>query len=119
GPLTETRGYDLRKRLVSAKVVRAGGVVLSDWRYVWDAADNLSARQAVHEQGRADLFTYDEANRLTRVHFGARPVIPLENAAPVPGLTAEQGLKPGYAARTFIYDGGGLDLLTTGTVTDA
>ena len=52
GPLTETRSYDLRKRLVSSKVVRAGGVVLSDWRYVWDAADNLLARQAVHEQGR-------------------------------------------------------------------
>ncbi len=119
GPLTETRSYDLRKRLVACKVIRPGGGVLSDWRYVWDAADNLSARQAFHEQGRADLFSYDDANRLTRVHFGARPAIPGENAVSVPGLTAEQGLKPGYAARTFTYDAGGLDLLTTSVVTDA
>ncbi len=120
GPITETRSYDLRKRLVDSKVVRtADGALLSEWRFLWDGANNLLARQAIHEQGRADLFSYDGANRLKRVHYGARPAIPGETAVPISGLNPEQGLRPGYAARFFVYDSGGLDLLSGSTLVDA
>lgn len=120
GPLTETRSYDLRKRLIATKVVRtADGALLSEWRFVWDAANNLIARQAIHEQGRADLFTYDDANRLKRVHFGARPSIAGESATPISGLAAEQGLRSGYAARSFTYDASGRDLLMGSSVLDS
>ena len=119
GPLTESRTYDLRRRLLSSRVKRNSDQrVLSEWRYVWDAANNLSARQGLHEQGRADLLTYDTANRLTRAHLGARPTIGEESAVPILGLAAEQDLKPGYAARSYSYDTGGLDLLTGMSVVD-
>lgn len=116
GILEETRQYDLRRRLVAQKVVRLpDAAVLSDWRYRWDAADNLLVRQAVHEQGRADVFQYDGARRLKQAHFGLRPGTV---GAPLPGLAGEEGLQPGFMARTYAYDGGGLDLLSGGTVTD-
>jgi RHS repeat-associated protein len=111
--ITETSAYDARKRLLSRRYTGAGGVLLEDVRVAYDGADNVTARQLLAGGGRSDLFEYDDANRLIRAEYGARP-----GAASVrsgTGLVGGPGLSAGVHARTYAYDGGGLDLLVSAT----
>jgi RHS repeat-associated protein len=111
--ITETSAYDARKRLLSRRYTGAGETLLEDVRVAYDGADNVTARQLLAGGGRADLFEYDDANRLIRAEYGARP-----GAASVrsgTGLVGGPGLSAGVHARTYAYDGGGLDLLVAAT----
>jgi RHS repeat-associated protein len=106
--------YDLRKRPMALRYEKPSGEILVDIRYVYDAGDNIVARQFVHRDGRADLFSYDPADRLTRADYGARPGI---SSVPriLSGFTPPadvSGFAPGFFARQYDYDTNGLDLLT-------
>lgn len=112
GLITEKNNYDARRRLVARRYERAG-VLLADVRYRYDFSNNREVRQEVHRHGRADLFTYDDDNRLTRADLGARPGIPGAVRNGAGQLRQDFGFSAGFFARTYGY--GGLDLLTNGT----
>ncbi len=112
GVIHEVNEYDRRKRLRARRYTGANGVLLADVRYQYDLSDNILLRQQVHRHGRADIFAYDDGNRLTRVEAGARPVIPNAVRVNSAGLSGGSGLAAGFYARTNTYDGNGLDLLT-------
>ena len=111
--MTETSAYDARKRLLSRRYTGAGGALLEDVRVAYDGADNVTARQLVAGGGRVDLFEYDDANRLIRAEYGARPGS--ASARSGTGLVGGLGLSAGVHGRTYAYDGGGLDLLVSAT----
>jgi len=113
GVIQEENTYDLRKRLKSRRYTRSSdGAVLADLRFQYDAGDNLLARQHLHRAGRADVFEYDNASRLKAAGYGARPDFEGAVGQNVSGFpTSGAGLLPGLFARTYAYDGGGLDLL--------
>ncbi|MDB6038861.1 MAG: hypothetical protein JWM99_2702, partial [Verrucomicrobiales bacterium] len=115
GLILEKNLYDTRKRLVARRYSGPGGTLLADIRNGYDLADNHTARQFIHQNGRADLFTFDNGNRLTRADIGARPVI--KDAAPrtLAGYSSTQSLLPGLFARTYGYDAGGFDELLGAT----
>ena len=121
--LTVENTYDGRKRLL-ARRYSSGTNVLAEARYVYDATDNLVARQFVHRSGRTDFFQYDAGQRLLRADMDARPQIALASArAAYTGfqIPAEAGgaWSPGFFGRAFGYDGvNGLDLFTGVTVVD-
>jgi len=112
--ITETSAYDARKRLLSRRYAGDVGVLLEDVRVVYDGADNVTARQLLAGGGRADLFEYDDANRLIRAEYGVRPRSASVRSGT--GLVGGPGLSAGVHARTYAYDGGGLDLLLAATV---
>jgi RHS repeat-associated protein len=112
--ITETSAYDARKRLLSRRYTGDVGVLLEDVRVVYDGADNVTARQLLAGGGRADLFEYDDANRLIRAEYGVRPRSASVRSGT--GLGGGPGLSAGVHARTYAYDGGGLDLLVSATV---
>ncbi len=105
--------YDLRKRLTARRYRDEHGKTLADFRFKWDAAGNLNARQMVSPGGPADLFEYDADDRLVRQEAGARLVVPGENAPLLAGLSGGEGFRAGAWARSYHYDAGGLDLLET------
>ncbi len=112
GLIREINRYDLRKRVLSRRYERAAdGVLLADVRYRYDAADNIVVRQEIHRQGRANIFRYDDGNRLLRADVGVRPVIANAVRVNSTGLNGGFGLAVGFYARTYTYDGNGLDLL--------
>jgi RHS repeat-associated protein len=111
--ITETSAYDARKRLLSRRYTGAGETLLEDVRVAYDGADNVTARQLLAGGGRADLFEYDDANRLIRAEYGARPGSASVRSGT--GLVGGPGLSAGVHARTYAYDGGGLDLLVAAT----
>lgn len=112
GVIRETIQYDGRKRTVGRHYARiADDGLLADVRYKYDLADNVFVRQQVHRHGRADLFGYDNGNRLVRAELGARPQIPGAVRTNTTGLTGGEGFAAGLYARGYTYDGGGLDLL--------
>ncbi|HET6407448.1 MAG TPA: RHS repeat-associated core domain-containing protein, partial [Chthoniobacteraceae bacterium] len=119
GAISWVDEYDGRKRTLSRRYVRtAGNLPLADVRYQYDGADNVIARQLVHAHGRADLYAYDNGNRISISSVGARPQV--ANSAPrgsgggiLNGVDA-QGLAAGFYGRTYGYDGNaGLDRLQT------
>lgn len=112
--ITETNEYDARRRLLARRFTAAGDVVLEDLRFQYDGADNLTTRQSLIGGGRADLFTYDAANRLTRAEYGARTSFQGANRITPTGLAGGAGFAPGWMARAYQYDLGGLDLLQSG-----
>ena len=46
--------------------------MISDLRYAYDNADREVRRQYTHENARTDLYTYDDASRLTAAEHRAR-----------------------------------------------
>jgi RHS repeat-associated protein len=114
GVIIESNEYDARRRL-RARSYTSGGRVLADVRYRYDLADNREARQEVHRHGRADLFTYDGDNRLTRSDFGARPAIAGANRTGAEALGAKFDLGFGLFSRTYSYENT-RDLLTGSTL---
>jgi RHS repeat-associated protein len=112
--IQELNTYDLRKRLKARRYTRVSdGAVLADLRFRYDGADNLLVRQQVHRGGRADVFEYDDASRLITAGYGARPGIDGSENLSFNGFpVGDTGLGSGLYARSFRYDGGGLDLLT-------
>jgi len=117
--------FDGRKRLTHRRYTRqSDGRVLVELRYVYDANNNVVARQMVHRGGRADFFGYDEDNRLKRSDSGARLLITGAATRSVTGFTVPAELNaapgawaPGLFARNFQYDlGSGLDRLTNSAV---
>jgi RHS repeat-associated protein len=118
GVVREANSYDLRKRLKSRRYTRVSdGAVLADLRFQYDGGDNVLARQQVHRGGRTDVFEYDDASRLTTVGYGARPEIEgAENLSFTSFPVGDTSLLPGWYARMFSYDGGGLDLMTGSTL---
>lgn len=92
--------YDQRGRLTGSRVTRrSDGAVLAHMRYEYDAANNLTARQFVHREGRADVFGIDNGERLVQERVG---VIPTNAAATGPLLYQ----------RNYSYHNTGLDYLT-------
>ncbi len=114
--ITETNLYDARRRLLARRFTGPGNTLLEDLRFTYDATDNVTARQAIAGGGRADLFSYDNANRLVRAEYGARPVFQGANRGNPVGLDGGAGFAPGWVARAFGYDSGGLDLLQGGVL---
>jgi RHS repeat-associated protein len=99
--------YDARGRLTASRATRvAGNAVLAHLRYQYDAADNLEARQFIHRAGRADLFTYDNGERVATARIGALP--------------GDGGAfdDPLYS-RTYTYHAAGLDYLIEAPATVA
>jgi RHS repeat-associated protein len=112
--IREERRVDPRRRETARRYTHAStGVLLADVRQTYDLADNRRLRQEVHRHGRADLFAYDSGNRLTRADFGLRPSVANAARQNSAGLLSQSGLAAGLYARTYVYDGGGLDLLLT------
>jgi RHS repeat-associated protein len=112
GVIQETRSFDPRGRLLAQRY-EAGGRLLADLRYQYDALNNPIARQDVHRGGRSDFFAYDAIGRLTRADLGARPDSGTEIARSLPNFAPTLGgFLPGLFARTYTYDPNGLDHLT-------
>jgi RHS repeat-associated protein len=112
GVIRETLRYDGRKRITGRHYARlTDNRALADTRYQYDLADNVRVRQQVHRHGRADLFRYDNGNRLQTAELGARPQFSGAVRTNTPGLTGGEGFAAGLYARSYSYDGGGLDLL--------
>jgi RHS repeat-associated protein len=111
GLIQEMNDYDGRRRILSRRYER-NGVMLADVRYRYDLSDNREVRQEIHRHGRADLFEYDDDNRLTRADFGARPAIPDAVRNGASALRQDFGFEAGLFARTYVYGGGAFDLLT-------
>jgi RHS repeat-associated protein len=118
GLIREVNRFDLRRQNTARAYTRGSdGSVLADIRYRYDAAGNIVARQEVHRHGRADVFAYDDGNRLVRADIGLRPPVSGALRHLADGLTNAFGLAPGQYARIYQYDGAGLDLLqSVGTV---
>ena len=118
GLIREVNRFDLRRQNTARTYTRGSdGSVLADIRYRHDAAGNIVARQEVHRHGRADVYAYDDGNRLVRADIGLRPPVRGAVRHLADGLTNAFGLAPGRYARTYQYDGAGLDLLQgVGTV---
>ncbi len=114
GVVSESNDYDARRRSLVLRYEH-NGTMLADVRYRYDLSDNREVRQEVHRHGRADLFEYDDDNRLKRADFGARPSITgaIRNGASQ--LRAAFGFEAGFFARTYGYDGGAFDLLKNST----
>jgi RHS repeat-associated protein len=119
GVLMLANEYDSRPRLLSSSYVRpADGAVGGDLRYLYDAADNVTARQFVHRGGRADFFSYDNGERVATAHVGSRPFTAGVAARTEGSYTpTEGGFGPGYYGRDYGYDGSGLDFLVSATLT--
>lgn len=115
--ITETCTYDERKRLLTRRYTGAAGALLEEIRLGYDGADNVTSRQLLAGGGRADIFDYDDANRLTRAEYGARPDFEGANRSGT-GLLGdeEMGLAKGWYARSYNYDTGGLDLMRGGAL---
>lgn len=112
GLITEQNNYDARRRLVARRYEKAGAL-LADVRYQYDLSNNREVRQEMHRHGRADLFTYDDDNRLTRADFGARPGVPGAVRTGASQLRQAFGFSAGFFARNYSY--GSLDLLGIGS----
>ncbi len=113
--------YDHRKRLTRrAFTVMATTNLLAEVRYVYDAVDNIVARQLIHRNGRADFYTYDNGDRLKRADRAARPRLTTTSGRPgYTGFGAPAGVPGNWAAgffgREYVYRTGGLDLLQSVT----
>lgn len=125
GVIDCANSYDGRRRLTRSRYTAVGtGNVLAEVRYVYDATDNVVARQFVHRGGRADFFTYDSGQRLSRSDYGARPEISPSGARPgYSGFAVPAGVggswAPGFFGRTYGYDvATGLDVFTGVTTVD-
>jgi RHS repeat-associated protein len=114
--ITEDCLYDARRRLRARRFTGPGNALLEDMRFKYDAADNIVARQLIAGGGRADLFTYDGANRLTRAEYGVRPVFQGAQRSNATVLLGGEGFAAGWFARVHGYDAGGLDLLQGGVL---
>ena len=115
GVIQESRQYDPRGRLLAARY-EAGGQLLLDLRYQYDALNNPTARQDVHRGGRTDFFAYDEIGRLTRADVGARPDSGTEIQRTFTNFSPSlSGFLPGLYARHYGYASGGLDHLVDAT----
>jgi len=98
--------YDVRGRLTGSRTTRkSDGAVLAHLRYQYDAVNNIEARQMVHRSGRADSFSYDTGERLSRALMGARPL-------------ATAGFSAPQYSRSYNYDAAGRDFLTTVNTTN-
>lgn len=112
GLIHEVARFDMRRRNTARRFVRGSdGAVLADMRYAYDAAGNIVGRQEVHRHGRAEIFGYDDGNRLVRADFGLRPPVRDLVRTSSDGLLPAAGLEPGSHARRYRYDGAGFDLL--------
>ncbi len=97
--------YDVRGRLTGSRVTRiSDGAVLSHMRYQYDPVNNVQIRQFLHRGGKADNFTFDNGERLSRAQVGALP------------LTSGGFTIPLYD-QTYNYNSSGLDYLTSLTIT--
>jgi RHS repeat-associated protein len=114
--ITEDCLYDARRRLRARRFTGPGNALLEDMRIKYDGADNVVARQFLAGGGRADVFAYDTANRLTRAEYGVRPVFQGAQRGNATGLVGGEGFASGWFARVHDYDTGGLDLLQGGTL---
>src|SRR5690606_27833311 len=104
GSITETNLYDARRRLRARRFTGPGNTLLEDLRFAYDATDNVTAIQALAGGGRADVFSYDAANRLLRAEYGVRPKFPGTLRVTPVGLSGGAGFDPGWFARTHGYD---------------
>jgi len=76
--------YDVRGRLVGSRATRTSdGAVLTHMRYQYDGANNLSTRQFLHRNGKADDFTYDSGERVSEAQIGTVPLSPSGSAVPL------------------------------------
>jgi RHS repeat-associated protein len=117
GVIREVNDYDARKRLIRRRYEKLGNsALLAEMRFKYDLADNLLARQHLERNGRADVFGYDEINRVTRAELGARPTVSGAVRVNVAGVSGGESLDPGLFARTYSYDTDGLDLLLGGGI---
>jgi RHS repeat-associated protein len=112
--IVELNDWDQRRRLLSRRYTAgsANGPLLADLRYIYDQGFNPIVRQFVHRHGRADLFQFDDADRLDFFEHGARPVVPGAGPRSGAGLQGGSGLAKGLYARDYTYGNSGLDLLT-------
>jgi RHS repeat-associated protein len=111
GLIREVSRFDMRRRNTARRYVRGTGGVLAEVRYRYDAAGNIVARQEVHRHGRAEVYAYDDGDRLSRADFELRPPVQELVRTSSTGLEAAFGLDAGSHARKYGYDGLGLDLL--------
>lgn len=96
-----TYQYDARGRVTASRAIRkSDGSVLAHMRFEYDPANNIQIRQFIHRGGRADLFAYDEAERVSNGKIG----LVLTNIA---------GLGLGAYERQYNYDLGDKDLLVS------
>ncbi|MBK8001599.1 MAG: Ig-like domain-containing protein [Verrucomicrobia bacterium] len=96
-----TYQYDARGRVTASRAIRkSDGSVIAHMRFDYDPANNIRIRQFIHRGGRADLFAYDEAERVSNGKIG----LVLTNIA---------GLGLGAYERHYNYDLGDKDLLVS------
>ena len=96
-----TYQYDVRGRVTASRAIRKNdGAVLAHLRFEYDPANNLRVRQFLHRGGRADVFTLDEAERISHGKIGFV-------------LTNIAGLGVGAYERHYNYDLGDKDLLVS------
>lgn len=112
--IVERNDWDQRRRLLSRRYTfgSTNGSLLADLRYAYDQGFNPIVRQFVHRHGRADLFQFDDADRLDFFEHGASPVVPVAGPRSAAGLQGGSGLAKGLYARDYTYGNSSLDLLT-------
>ncbi len=116
--IVELNDWDKRRRLLSRRYTLSStnGTAMADLRYLYDAGFNPIVRQFVHRHGRADLFSFDDADRLDFFEHGARPAISIAGPRSANGLQGGFGLTKGLYARDYIYGNSSLELLTVATL---
>ncbi|MFO1460688.1 MAG: Ig-like domain-containing protein [Verrucomicrobiota bacterium] len=105
GVMQQVRTYDNRGRAIGSRTIRlSDGVVLTHLRYKYDSANNIEIAQSLHRLGKAENFSYDAGERVSRASFG---VIPLVGG----------GFSAAEYARTYGYDAIGRDFLVVSGAT--
>lgn len=102
-----TYQYDVRGRVTASRAIRkSDGTVLAHMRFEYDPANNIRIRQFIHRGGRADIFDFDEAERVQHGKIGLL-------------LTNIAGLGLGAYERHYNYDLGDKDLLVSANLSGA
>jgi RHS repeat-associated protein len=102
--LDEINTYDPRGRETGMRVTRTtDNAVLVHMRYNYDGVNNVTARQYIHRGGKADNFTFDTGERLSRAQVGAVPLGGVNFSTPL-------------YDRSYNYHASGLDYLVDTTM---
>ncbi|MCI0605352.1 DUF6531 domain-containing protein [bacterium] len=73
-------GYDNDRRITAIRHVNATNQVVSGFSYGWNRMDQRNYEQKLHENGRADVYSYDAIYRLTQMAMNAPDPINVSTA---------------------------------------
>ncbi len=84
-------GYDSDRRVTSMNHLDSANQLVAGFSYAWNKMDQRKYEQKAHENGRADIYSYDTMYRLTQV-----------------GINAPDPQSPSFAQKTITYNQDGV-----------